>query len=631
MSLRARLHLLLGGFAIYAVVAAGVTIYGNNWQIEASLARFEHTLGQTTEVDRIQLLVTEQMYLLRELVNHQSRDLTSYTTSRERFIVSLQQLTSFSSDYDENVDWQEIIKLTRLFESTSNDCLTKLDSPLQNEARDIYTLELEGNLIPKLKAQLIHVKTQLNDIRNNSARELASTSTRILVLTVTVGILAGVLVFVGAWLIHRWLMRPLSLLKDATQHYTSGDLTFRTPIERNDELGEMGKALNDMARAVSSSEQKHRTLFSNLRDAVVICDEGGRIIEYHEGDTHLLSVSDGEHIGRHLLDIWPEWKMAVNDWPEMLRRVVEDGRRHEVSNISLSTPRSGTNGTYADFIVYRVDDGEHRYAAIVIRNATERNQLQRRLRQSETMEAVGTMAGGLAHDVNNLLSSVVSTLSGLVTHIKEQKYHDQVQAALKSCRRAAGLTKRLLNFARGAHGRSQQFKPGDIVNTVLDSMDPLYLKDIEVVRKLNCSTSVYMDQDQFAQIVLNLLSNAREAMPSGGKLQISLDEYRMQHPDQPDIERSYVCLLFQDTGVGMTPSIEQRIFEPFFSTKSRSEHHGRGMGMAIVHSAVTHAEGFIRIESESNQGTIVRVYLPSASDILPEVPSTLSSTEKNQE
>ncbi len=122
-----------------------------------------------------------------------------------------------------------------------------------------------------------------------------------------------------------------------------------------------------------------------------------------------------------------------------------------------------------------------------------------------------------------------------------------------------------------------------------------------------------MDQDQFAQILLNLLRNAEDAMPAGGKLRVSLRTIRTRNPDTSEPERPYACLEVRDSGIGMSPDVEQRVFEPFFSTKPRTDQHGRGMGMAIVHSAVTNAGGFVQIESEPTVGTTVRVFIPVVS------------------
>ena len=159
------------------------------------------------------------------------------------------------------------------------------------------------------------------------------------------------------------------------------------------------------------------------------------------------------------------------------------------------------------------------------------------------------------------------------------------------------------------------FAPGNVADTILDSLEPEFLRDIELEKDLDSSFLIHMDQDQFAQVLLNLLRNAEDAMAAGGKLRVSLRTTRTRNPDLSEPERPYVCLEVQDSGVGMSPDVEQRVFEPFFSTKPRTDQHGRGMGMAIVHSAVINAGGFVQIESEPSAGTTVRVFIPVAESI----------------
>ena len=630
MSLRKRLILLLGIFALYAVVAASITIYGNQWHIKNSLVRFERAIGQTMQIDRLHLLLAEQMFHLSELVEGQTGSLDLYSSSRDEFFANLQQATAFAPDARDGWDRTEIVRLAESFENESNRCLALIEAESREEASDVLATRLQEKLVPELRARLIQGKVQLSAIQNESARELDVSSSRMLVGTVAVGILAAALTIVGALLIHRWLMSPLGRLQEAARHYSEGDLAYRTSETRRDELGELGIALNNMARTVAASEQKHRTLFANLRDAVVICDGDGMIIEYHDGDARLLSVEEGQNAGRYLLDVWPEWRSVEIDWPVIIHAAIADGRRQEVIDVSLSRPGQQTNDTYVDFVVYRVDYGEQRHVAIVVRDASERNRLQRRARRAETMEAVGVMAGGLAHDVNNLLSSVMGALSTLASEQADSEQTERIQAALKTCRRAAGLTKRLLNFAHGAHGTRQVFAPGDVIETILDSLDPEFLEAIELEEDLDRSAFVQMDQDQFAQIVLNLLRNAHDAMDAGGRLWISLRTTLARNPDTAAPERPYVCLEVRDSGVGMSPDIKERVFEPFFSTKSRTGQHGRGMGMAVVYSAVSNAGGFVRIESEPSVGTTVRVCIPLVSSVEVKVqPSEVSAAPTN--
>ncbi len=610
MSLRQRLVLLLGVFAAYAVAAAAVTIYGSQWRVESAVERFEQLAMGTSQLERIQVLLTQQQLQLRDFIQGRADALRLYTNAHDEFVANVQNVSSFAPDFVNSDDWSHILRLVEILEEESNRCLSLVDAGNPDRAAAMLASRIDAELLPTLRTKLTAARTELDEARNHSARELASTSSRILTLTTVVAVVALGLVVLGMMFIRRWLIRPIAELQQATKRYSEGDLSARTTPRSNDELGALAVALNEMARSVAASEQKYRTLFSNLRDAVVICDREGRIVEYHDSDTRLLAVDEGVHAGKPLLEVWPEWQTAVDDWPGVLRAAVDNGRRLQAVDVRIAASPNDRDACFVDLLVYRVEYGESRCAAIVLRDATDRHRLQERVRRAETMEAVGTMAGGLAHDVNNLLTSVSATLASVAAEQSDPAVSERIQTALRACRQAAGLAKRLLNFASGAQGNPQVFAPGPIVDTILDSMEPTFFDGISVSKNVDPYVCVRMDQDQFAQIVLNLVKNARDAMSDTGTLQITLTTASARHPNEGPELRPHVLFEVQDSGVGMTPDVENRVFEPFFTTKSRAPGRGRGMGLAVVYTAVQSAGGFLKVQSKSGEGTTFQVFLP---------------------
>jgi signal transduction histidine kinase/HAMP domain-containing protein len=610
MSLRKRLVLLLGLFAAYAVVAAAVTIYGSQWRVEAAVERFERLAAGTGELERMQVLLAQQQVQLREIVNGRSGALGAYTSARDQFVAGMQSLTSFAPSFTAEDEWSHILSLTDAIEEESNRCLAMLNAGKPDEAAALLTSRIDAELMPSIRTRVTAARTQLDEARNRSARELATTSSQILTLTTIVAVLAIGLVILGTMFIRRWLIRPIAELHTATKRFSEGDLSARAIPRADDELGALAVALNEMAQSVAASEQKYRTLFSNLRDAVVICDREARIIEYHDCDTRLLAVDEGIHAGKPLLDVWPEWREAVHDWSGVIRAAADEGRRFQTVDVRLNDGAHDRGPSFADLLVYRVEYGNVPCVAIVLRDATDRRRLQERVRRAETMEAVGTMAGGLAHDVNNLLTGVSATLSSVATEHSDATISERIQSALRACRRAAGLAKRLLNFASGAQGNPQVFAPGPIVDTILDSMEPAFLEGISLSKDIDDDLHVRMDPDQFAQIVLNLVKNAHDAMSDRGTLRIRLTRARAPHPDYANELREHVLLEVQDSGVGMTPDVRVRVFEPFFTTKPRTSVRGRGMGLAVVYTAVQNAGGFVKVQSTPGEGTTFQVFLP---------------------
>jgi len=609
MNVRKKLVLLLSLFAVYAVIAAATAIVGTNLRVRRAAERFESIAGQTTRVEELELHLTEQEFLLAQLVEGRAEAMEVYGAARRVWTDTLQQCRAFAHALSGTDKWSRLDAAAGDFENASNEFLELIEDDRHADAKQLLEHGLREEILPALRSDLVALKTRASAARDASARALSSGSALVLLLTVGVAVLAALLVAVGAFLVRRWLLGPITHLQGLAGQFRKGDLSRRSELSLNDELTELGVTLNEMAQALDASQRKHRTLFANLQDAVVLCDRDGRIVEYHDGDSRILGVDGAQHVGRPLLQVWPEWRDAVTDWGAVLHAAIDDGRRLRVHDVKLGPSVSSHNGTFADFVVYRVDGGDAQYAAVVIRDATQRRELQDRLRHAETMEAIGTMAGGLAHDVNNLLSGVTGSLTALTNDLADPKQSERIAAALKSCRRAAGLTKRLLNFARGLHGTPQVFQPGPVIRAVIESVDQVEPDSPTLRHDLDDDICIRMDQDQFTQVVMNLVDNARDACAPSGSIEVSLRLADVGSTEGQAGPRRFALLTVEDDGSGMSPEIEARIFEPFFTTKARADARGRGMGLAMVYAAVKSAGGHTEIKSQPGVGTTVSVYI----------------------
>ncbi|MEK6799064.1 MAG: ATP-binding protein [Planctomycetota bacterium] len=626
-SLRRRLAALLAAFALFAVVSAAATIYGVQWHIDRALDEFELTMGQVVEADRIHVGLKEQAILLRELLNGRTEVVDSYFVVRDGFQAQLRHIINYSPPAPRHAGWRDVLNLAQQVADESDRCLVALNLGRTEDARAYFAESIDAKLLPQLETHILGLKAVLDEARNRSTKDLAGASSLVLIVTFAVGVLAAGLVILGVTLIRRWLITPVQSLQRAVVRFGAGDLAHRVVTSRDDELGQLGKTLNAMAASLeeasqklSASETKYRSLFQNLRDAVVLCDAAGQIVEHHDGDTRLLGADHGEHVGRRPSDVWPELRKAHADFEAVLNDAVGSGRHFRAADIEW---RLGARGdiVWTDVLVYPVEYGGTRHAAIVVRDVSERMRFQRKLHQAETMQAVGTLAGGLAHDFNNLLAGVIGTLSLLETELTDAQQADRLRTVVRTCWQAVGLSRRLLNFASSAHGEPQGFRVAEAVDVVLDSMDPSFLEGVDLIRNIDPDVGVRMDRDHFTQIVMNLLRNAREAMPDGGTLRVEVAKAVQTDPDDPHRERPYAVVTVADTGVGMSRDVQSRIFEPFFTTKSRASGRGRGMGMAITYSAVRNAGGFLLVDSEPGHGTAMRVHLPYCEPGLEPVPA----------
>gem|GEM_PF-2002849 len=614
--LRRKLVGLLSAFGAFAFLVAIATIYGTQWYVGRAVAGFERAMSQTVRADRMHLALERQVFALHELIEGRDNATRAYFNSRDEFFTSLRQLASFAGG-DGKVVWSRLLGQTGGLTTACDQCLGFLQNGKQKAARDLFADHIESTILPELESRIVEAKTALDAQVNESTRHLAATSSQVLSLTLVIAGMAALLVIIGATLIRRWLLVPIRTLHDATDRFRHGDFDHQVSVAADDELGSLAQAMNEMARSVwvaqcdlASSETKHRLLFQELQDAVILVNHRREITEYHDGDSRLLGVDGTGPIGKTLLEVWPHWENAECDWNGVVDAAIQQGRRYRAIEVELQSEATGEQNRIADVLIYRVDSGEASHAAIVLRDVTERVQLQRKLRQAETMEAVGTLAGGLAHDFNNLLAGVIGTLSLLEGEVGIQRQTNRIRMAIRTCWQASALSRRLLNFAGSAHGEPQVFCIRDAVQLILDSLDPSFSEGIDLETRLGDSLLIRMDRDQFTQTLLNLLRNARDAMPDGGSLRVKLSQSRIANPGMRRGEHPHAVLTVSDSGVGMTRDVQARLFEPFFTTKSRSSHRGRGMGMAIVYSAVRNAGGFIQFESTPGQGTTFHLYLP---------------------
>lgn len=242
--------------------------------------------------------------------------------------------------------------------------------------------------------------------------------------------------------------------------------------------------------------------------------------------------------------------------------------------------------------------------------------IEEQLRQSQKMEAVGRLAGGVAHDFNNILTAILIYSDLLLGALDERDpLRKQVEEIQKAGNRAASLTRQLLAFSRKQILQPKVINLNDIVRDMKDMMERLIGEDIELTAVLDRHLSdVKADPGQIEQVIMNLVINARDAMPQGGHIVIeTTDIFPGQDNDSPHSASlpsgDYVCLSIRDTGCGMDSETASRIFEPFFTTKGEGK--GTGLGLSTAYGIISQSGGSIEVESEIGKGTAFSIYLPA--------------------
>ena len=248
-------------------------------------------------------------------------------------------------------------------------------------------------------------------------------------------------------------------------------------------------------------------------------------------------------------------------------------------------------------------------SVLTIRETTQRVELEGRLRQSQKMEAVGQLTGGVAHDLNNTLAIIISCTELLLDERKEGERGD-LETILSAAQRGADLIRKLLAFGRRQRLDLKVTPPLDVVQEFLSLARRLLPESIEIVLEAPGGTGqILADSGALIQVLLNLATNARDAMPSGGTLTLSIGARDLSPRNDPDLSPTpHLTISVSDTGAGMSPATLARAFEPFFTTKPVGE--GTGLGLAMVYGLVEQHLGFIDAESTPGKGTSVRIHLP---------------------
>ena len=245
----------------------------------------------------------------------------------------------------------------------------------------------------------------------------------------------------------------------------------------------------------------------------------------------------------------------------------------------------------------------------------EKERLQRQLQQSQKLEAIGTMAGGIAHDFNNILTGILGFTELVRSEIPEDtEVYKNLTEVVKAGRRARDLVKQILSFSRKAETEKSLISLVTIVKEALKLICSVTPSHISIKQNFTASPAraILADPTQMHQMVLNLCINAADAMPDGGVLEISLEEVQVETESRPEQTQlpsgCYLKLTVRDNGVGMPPEVQERIFEPYYTTKQVGK--GTGMGLAVVHGVIKEHGGSIAVSSEPGKGTAFEIRLP---------------------
>jgi PAS domain S-box-containing protein len=460
----------------------------------------------------------------------------------------------------------------------------------------------------------VYIRSDLRPIEESVQRYV-----RIVAIVLLISLLAAVALsalFQGA------ITRPLIQLAE-TARMVSREKKFsvRAPAAKSrDEVAVLVDAFNDMLAQIQQREeerQKFVSLVEQTDDFIGMTGFDGRAIYINRAGCRLVGLDPATVAGTPIEGFYPEhWWLKLRDeiFPSIMR-----GEGNWVGEAQLcDIAKRPIDVSMNVFPVNHPETGQLLCFASVIRDITERKQLEEQLRQSQKLDSIGQLAGGVAHDFNNLLVVIGGYASMMLEDLPpEHAMREGLEEIRNAGDRAGALTRQLLTFSRRQRAELKNFAINDLVLNLEKMLRRMIGEDIDLVLALDESAGVMCaDPVHMEQVIVNLAVNARDAMPDGGRLLIETsrlfadEEFSRIHLEINPGE--YVMLSVSDAGTGMTAEVKSHIFEPFFTTKAKSK--GTGLGLSTVYGIVKQSRGSIFVYSEPGRGSTFKMLFPAVNE-----------------
>ncbi|MHB8843361.1 MAG: PocR ligand-binding domain-containing protein [Nitrospirota bacterium] len=364
-----------------------------------------------------------------------------------------------------------------------------------------------------------------------------------------------------------------------------------------------------------SREAFIRNILESVDEGIIVIDRDYRVLSANKAFSRIVALPETDVVGRFCYDVshgsdTPCFE-AGEDCP--VKYTFERGTSLSVTHVHKDAAGASRHLEIKTYPI-RAESGRVVSAIETINDITEKTKLEEQLRQAQKMEAIGTLAGGIAHDFNNILTVITGYGNIVKMHMKPDDPHKaSLSMILEASERAANLTQALLAFSRKQAINTKPVDLNSVVRNVEKLLRRLIGEDIEFIARLSETGLITMaDPGQIEQVLMNLATNARDAMPEGGSLIITTEETEHTLPDSSGNggirNGKYALISVSDTGVGLDAQAKDKIFEPFYTTKAPGK--GTGLGLAIAYGIVKQHDGNISVYSEPGKGTTFRIYIP---------------------
>jgi len=353
--------------------------------------------------------------------------------------------------------------------------------------------------------------------------------------------------------------------------------------------------------------REQAALLDEAPDAILVRDLDHNILYWNKGAERLYGWTSQEAVGRNAKELL--LKQPSPQFEEARRAVISKGEwRGEIRRDSTEII------VESRWTLVRDEGGSPASILIINTDVTERKQLEGQFLRAQRMESIGTLAGGIAHDLNNVLSPILMAIDMLQLKTTDEASKKWLGVLRANAERGSNMVRQVLSFARGVEGERVALQPKHLIKEIVKILRDTLPKSVEINYQLADDLSIISaDATQMHQVLMNLCVNARDAMPGGGLISIKaenavLDEnYARMHIEAK--AGNFVVITVSDTGPGMSPEIQSRIFEPFFTTKEITK--GTGLGLSTALTIVKSHGGFINVYSEELKGSQFAIYLPA--------------------
>lgn len=372
--------------------------------------------------------------------------------------------------------------------------------------------------------------------------------------------------------------------------------------------------------------RQQASLLEKAQDAIIVCDLNYHVIFWNKGAERIYGRSIDEALGRPFNDV------VLGGGPERILEIRREFERHDEHRFEERqfTKNGASLVVESRWTLVRDDHEQPDYILVINTDVSEKRRTEEQLFRAQRLESIGTLAGGIAHDLNNILSPILMSVGMLKLRNPDAETAKWLDMIEKNTQRGSSLVQQVLTFARGLKGERVAVQVRHIVKDLVKVLSETLPKNIEVKYDVPADLPIISaDPTQAHQVLMNLSINARDAMPDGGTITIEAscvnidDHYARMSPDA--VPGEHIVLAVSDTGIGMPPEVKEQIFDPFFTTKDIGR--GTGLGLSTVLTIVKSHGGFINVYSEPGKGSRFSIYFPVADAAAIEKASSTTSDE----